>query len=326
MMEQTGKASAEILEFLSQNNNFLLTTHLSADGDAYGAVLAIAYLLEVKGKKYEIIFHDRQKEEKYDFLWGWEKIRPYDNSLKAQYDAAVVVDVPSRNRIGDPAKLLPSPGKCVKIDHHPLEEDFTRYNLVDTCASSTCQLVYEIVLQSDIKLDRNLSDLLLSGIIYDTGRFSFSNTNRRDFEIAAHLVSFGSKPYQIATKLFFNNNFDSLKIMGYGLERLESHLGGKVSVIYLPLEIMEKAGQVDIEDLTNFSISIKGVEVGLFIRQPEPGFIKVSFRSRGRVDVNKIARQFGGGGHIHAAGCRVSGDPRDIKNKIIAEIEKQLIE
>jgi phosphoesterase RecJ-like protein len=78
------------------------------------------------------------------------------------------------------------------------------------------------------------------------------------------------------------------------------------------------------EDLTNYSIAIKGVEVGLFIRQPEPGLIKVSFRSKGRVDVNKVARSFGGGGHIHAAGCRVAGNPEEIKDKIIGEIKAQL--
>lgn len=323
-MEKVTDTYEEILEFLSENDDFLLTTHLSADGDAYGSMLAMAYLLEMWGKKYEMIIHDREKEEKYSYLWGWEKIRVYHEDYRRSYQAAVVLDVPSRSRIGDPAALLPLPEKCLKIDHHPVEEDFTRYSLVDTCASSTCQLVYEILTRGNVELDRNLSDLLLSGIMYDTGRFSFSNTNQRDFEIAADLVSYGSQPHQIATNLFFNNNFQSLKILGYGLSNIESHLDGKVCVIYLPMEILRQANQVDMEDLTNYSIAIKGVEVGLFIRQPEPGLIKVSFRSRGRVDVNKVARSFGGGGHIHAAGCRVSGDPEEIKDKIIGEIKAQL--
>jgi phosphoesterase RecJ-like protein len=314
----------EILNFISKNDNFVLTTHLSADGDAYGSVLAMAYLLEQWGKNYQVIIHDQEKEEKYNYLWGWGKIQSYQDCFTPAYDAAIVVDVPSRSRIGDPAVLLPRKEKCVKIDHHPVEEDFTEYNLVDTSASSTCQLVYELVIRSDIGFDTQLSDLLLSGIMYDTGRFSFSNTNKRDFEIAAQLVSFGSQPNQIATHLFFNNNFQSLKIVGYGLANMESHLEGKVCVIYLPAEIMQKASQLDIEDLTNYSIAIKGVEVGLFIRQPKPNFVKVSFRSKGRVDVNKIARVFGGGGHVHAAGCRLSGRPEEIKNKIIAEIKAQL--
>ena len=105
---------------------------------------------------------------------------------------------------------------------------------------------------------------------------------------------------------------------------MESYLDGKVCVIYLPTEIIQQANQAEIEDLTNYSIAIKGVEVGLFIREPEPDFVKVSFRSKGRVDVNKIARLFNGGGHVHAAGCRVTGKPEEIKNKIIAEIKAQL--
>jgi phosphoesterase RecJ-like protein len=323
-MTHSDNEYAEIMNFISKTDNFLLTTHLGADGDAYGAVLAMAYLLEQWRKNYQIVIHDQEKEEKYDYLWGWGKIQSYQDCIKSTYNAAIVVDVPSKNRIGDPAALLPRKEMCIKIDHHPVEEDFTEYNLVDTAASSTCQLIYEIILKSGIEFDTQLSDLLLSGIMYDTGRFSFSNTNQRDFEIAAHLVSFGSQPNQIATRLFFNNDFQSLQIVGYGLANMESYLDGKVCVIYLPTEIIQHANQADIEDLTNYSIAIKGVEVGLFIREPEPNFVKVSFRSKGRVDVNKIARIFDGGGHIHAAGCRVSGKPEEIKNKIIAEIKTQL--
>ncbi len=324
IMEKNAPIHDEILDFLRRQDNYLVTAHLSADGDAYGAALAMAYLLEKWGKRYEIIFHDRHKEEKYSYLWGWDKIRACEGSRSHSFTAAIVVDVPSRSRIGDPAALLPPPERCVKIDHHPIEEEFTRYSLVDTSASSTCQLIYDMLVRSGIEFDRVLADLLLSGIMYDTGRFSFSNTNRRDFEIAARLVSFGSQPNQIATHLFFNHNFQSLKILGYGLANMESYLDGRVCVICLPLSIMEQAQQVDIDELSNYSIAVKGAEVGLFIRQPEPGFVKVSFRSKGRVDVNKIARLFGGGGHIHAAGCRVTGNPEEIKHRIIAEIRAQL--
>ena len=115
-MEKATEIYDEILEFLSENDDFLLTTHLSADGDAYGSVLAMAYLLDRWGKKYEIIIHDREKEEKYNYLWGWKNIRVFHEDYKRSYQAAVVLDVPSQSRIGDPATLLPLPEKCLKIE------------------------------------------------------------------------------------------------------------------------------------------------------------------------------------------------------------------
>ncbi len=313
----------EILDFISRMDNFLVSTHLSADGDAYGSALAIAYLLEKTGKRYQLIIHDQEKDDKYAFLWGWDKIKSFD-SAPQRFEAAILLDVPSRSRIGDPASLLPAREYCVKIDHHPDEDDFAAYNLINVKASSTCSLVYEIAVRSAAPMDRAWAELLLSGIMYDTGRFSFSNTNQRDFEIAADLVSYGLFPHLIANQLFFSNNFESLRVIGYGLANIESHLDGKVCVIYLPEEIMREARNLDVEELSNYSLAVKGVEVGLFVRQMETNFVKVSFRSKGKVDVNSVARKFGGGGHIHAAGCRYNGDPESLKTQIIAEIQKQL--
>ncbi|RMF60043.1 MAG: bifunctional oligoribonuclease/PAP phosphatase NrnA [Calditrichaeota bacterium] len=323
-MTDIAKVCNDILEFIDQHDNYLITTHLSADGDAYGSALAMAYFLESKSKQFTIVFHDQEKEEKYDYLWGWSLINPYCDEKDYHFDAAIIVDVPSRSRIGNPAQLLPSANHCIKIDHHPEEDELAILNLVDTAASSTCQLVYEIISRSDVEISHQLATLLFSGIMYDTGRFSFSNTRARDFEIAAHLTSLKVNPSEVANHLFFNNNVESFKIIGYGLSNIETFLNGKVCVIFLPYSVMQKAGQLDIEELTNYSLAVKGVEVGLFIRQVEPDFIKVSFRSKGKVDVNKVAKVFGGGGHVHAAGCRTNGDPLELRDKIIQEIEKQL--
>ncbi len=323
-MEKLAKTCARVLDFIKWRDNFVVTAHINADGDAYGAALAIAYFLKQQGKKFEVIFHDQQKDKKYEFLWGWNEIQTYDQVLKRNFDAAIVVDVPSKARIGDPADLLPAAEHCLKIDHHPIEEDFSEYHLVDTAASSTCQLVYEIIIRSGIQLDYDLATLLFVGIMYDTGRFSFSNTRQRDFEIAAHLVSYGVSSNQIAARLFFSNTFEALKVVGYGLKTMQSRLDGQVCVIFLPYEVMREARDLDIDELTNYSLAVKGVEVGIFVRQIEPNFTKVSFRSKGKVDVNQVARKFGGGGHVHAAGCRTSTAPEVIIDQIVAEIHRQL--
>lgn len=325
-MNELKNKCASLLHFIEQNDNYLVTAHLGADGDAYGAALAIAYFLEQSGKKYEVVFHDQKLDEKYEFLWGWQHIKSYDSKMTQKYDAAIVVDVPSRARIGDPAKLLPDAPFCLKIDHHPIEDHFTDFSFVDTKASSTCQLIYEIISRSSAAMDATMADLLLSGIMYDTGRFSFANTRTRDFEIAAHLTSLGISSNIIAGNLFFSNTFDALKIVGYGLANMQSHLNGQLCIIYLPLEIMQQANGEDIDELANYSLSIRGVEVGLYVRHAASDLTKISFRSKGKVDVNKVARMFGGGGHVHAAGCRISTGPEDVLPKIISEIDRQLAE
>jgi len=313
-----------INKFINDADNFLITAHMNADGDAYASMLAMAYCLEYLNKKYHIVIHDEKIEDKYSFMWGFDQIQSFATFRGDKIEAAIVLDVPSRNRIGDPAKLLPSPENCVKIDHHPYEEDFSRYNLVKTEASSTSQLVYELVEYAGIPLSDELANLLFAGIMYDTGRFSFSNTSQRDFQIAAELLACQVKPSEIANRLFFDNSFQSMKTIGYGLANMESFLDGKLAIIFLPLHIMQQNHHTEIEELANYSVAIKDVEVGLFVREIKPGFFKVSFRSKGRANVNQIARAFGGGGHMHAAGCRYEGNFEELKEKLIQEVERHL--
>lgn len=325
------KIISNILEFISTNDNYLVATHQNADGDAYASVLAVAYFLEKIGKKYEIVIHDQDKNTKYQYLWGWEKIisLPKDSdgrpkTSETKYDAAIILDVPSKSRIGNPSKLLPPPKKCIKVDHHPEEDDLSHINLVDTAASSTCQLIYEIFSQGKVQFDFDLANLIFCGIMYDTGRFSFSNTRERDFEIAAHLLQFGVKPHDVANRLFFSSSFESLRTIGKGLAEMEAHLDGKLCIIFLPLSVMQNNNHSEIEELANYSVAIKGSEVGLFIRETKPNFFKVSFRSRGIVNVNKVAKTLGGGGHAHAAGCKFEGNFGELKQRLISEVGKQL--
>jgi phosphoesterase RecJ-like protein len=325
------KVISEIQEFISSHDNYLLTTHQNADGDAYASVLSMAYYLRQLGKTYQIVIHDQDKDTKYQYLWGWDKITSYPlnqagaaKELGTKFDCAIILDVPSKSRIGNPSELLPPPENCIKIDHHPEEEKISHINLVDTSASSTCQLIYEVFERANIKFDFDLANLIFCGIMYDTGRFSFSNTRQRDFEIGAHLLQFGVKPHDVANRLFFSSSFESMRIIGIGLSEMEVHLDGKLCIIFLPLSVMQNNNHSEIEELANYSVAIKGSEVGLFIRETKPKFFKVSFRSRGTVNVNKVAKTLGGGGHEHAAGCRYEGEYNDLKQKLISEVGKQL--
>jgi phosphoesterase RecJ-like protein len=312
----------KFLKFIERTDNFLITSHQNADGDAFASVLATAYLLEHFKKSYQIIIHDQEIDHKYHFLWGIDKIKSFNPTHETVFNAAIVLDVPNIERIGDPAVLLPTKKNCVKVDHHPLEEDFSGLSIVDTEASSTSQIIFDIIEESSIPMSPDLAQIIFTGIMYDTGRFSFSNTRQRDFEIAAILSKYNVKPSNIAHQLFFNSSFESMITLGYALNNLQVYLDGNVSIIFLPYEVMKDNSQAEVEELANYSVAIRGVEVGLFIREIDPGFYKISLRSKGLVNVNTIAKKFGGGGHDHAAGARFRGSFEELKNRMINEVEK----
>jgi phosphoesterase RecJ-like protein len=138
------------------------------------------------------------------------------------------------------------------------------------------------------------------------------------------MIKKGVKPSDITNRIFFENSFSALKTIGNGLSSLENYLDGAVNVIYLDYEQMKNADHGEIEELANYSVAIRGGDIGLFIREVEPGFHKVSFRSRSKVDVNIVAKKFNGGGHARAAGCRLRGSKKEVIQKVVKEISFQL--
>lgn len=317
------RETAAILELVGRHNTFMITAHVSADGDAYGAALATAYLLNKLGKSTEVILSDTDIDEKYRSLAGWEDVKSWSADMNYKFDAAIAVDVSSKKRIGEAAVLLPEPESCVMIDHHPKEEQFADTILHDTAASSASRLVFELVEASGVELDEELATLILTGIMFDTGRFAFSNTSARDFEIAGKLIEAGARPEKVSEFMMFNIPLLSLKTIGYGLAGLETRLDGKVGLIFLPKEHIEVDEPLDIDPLASYSLSPKGAEVGIFIRETSELF-KISLRSKGLVDVSAIAGEIGGGGHKQAAGCRFEGKYSVLVERLLELIQKQL--
>ncbi len=321
----------EIVKFIQGNDNFLLSAHVNADGDAIGSLIAVYLLLKKMDKSAIMVLHDQKKDTRYDFLSSFEDIHHCNDSLplgkylkSGKIEAAILLDVPSCGRLGDASKLLPAKDKTAKIDHHPLEEVMGGAEWIDEQYSSTAAMIYVIINTAHIEFDLPLAQAIYTGILYDTGRFSFSNTKSRDLLVASEMVNLGVVPAEITNRIFFENSFESLKTIGAGLSSLENYLNGAVNVIYLNFSQMAGQNQNEIEELASYSTAVRNGQVGLYIREIEPDFHKISLRSKSNVDVNLIARVFSGGGHIRAAGCRIHGTKQEILPKILAEIEKQL--
>jgi len=317
-------AAKEVLEFIHDHDDFLVSAHINADGDAVASVLAIGQLLEHLRKKYYMVFHDAQINSRYSFLKNYDRIITYNFTLNLRIKAAIILDVPSVKRLGDVEKLLPHRSKTVKIDHHPEADDFAAVVMADEKASSTAQLVYEVLDQAKLAIDLDVAQAIYTGIVYDTGRFSFSNTTSRDMYICSKMIDAGVEPAKINDRIFFENSFDAIRTIGRGLAEIEHYLNGSVNVIYLDHSTMSRDHHGEIEELANYSVAIRGGKVGIFIREMRPKFHKVSLRAKDDIDVNKVAKIFNGGGHTRAAGCRIDGTKKEVIEKLLVEIKKQL--
>lgn len=318
------KLARKVLSFIRQHDDYLLSAHVNADGDAIASMLALASLLDHLQKNYRMVLHDQGPDVRFNYLRNFEKIQTCGDQIHGEPAYAIILDAPGLKRLGDVAKLLPRKSRIVRIDHHPTEDDFARLEMVDEGASSTTQLVYEIIDLAKMEIDLNLASAIYTGIVYDTGRFSFSNTTARDMFICGRMIEIGVDPAEINNRIFFENSFAALRTIGKGLASMESYLNGAVNIIYLDHESMQSNHQGEIEELANYSVGIRGGQVGLFIREAQPGLHKVSFRSKGKVDVNQVAKAFNGGGHTRAAGCRIQGTKDEVTKLLLAEIEKRL--
>jgi len=318
------EAANEVLEFINHNDNFLVSAHINADGDAIASVIAMGILLGHLKKRYYMVLNDAQIDSRFSYLKNFDRIITYNFALDLQLKSAIILDVPGTKRLGNVEKLLPHRSKTIKIDHHPEEDDFAVVSMAFENASSTTQLVYEIIDQTNMKFDFDLAQAIYTGIVYDTGRFSFSNTTSRDMYICGKMIDHGVKPSEINDRIFFENSFEAIRTIGKGLAKLEHYLNGAVNVIYLDHSIMSLNHHGEIEELANYSVAIRGGKVGMFIREIRPRFHKVSLRSKADVDVNRVAKKFNGGGHIRASGCRLDGTKTEVIEKLLAEIRKQL--
>ena len=320
-----------IVNEINKRDHFLITAHLNADGDAISAVLAMGQYLKALNKDFIMALHDEKIDSRFNYLQNYEEIYSYAENVdfgaklkSGKIESVIVVDAPGFRRMGDIEKIIPKDAFIIKIDHHPSEDVMGTVDWVDEEASSASALVFEVINSSGIELNFGIAEAVFTGIVYDTGRFSFSNTRIRDFEIAAIAMKLGADPTKITEKMFFENNLSALKIVGKGLASLQSYFDEQVNIIYIGHEDMKKSDSSEIEILANYSVAIRHGRVGMFVREVKKDFHKVSLRAKGNMDVNRVAKVFNGGGHRKASGCKVDGPKEVVIEKLLNEIKKQL--
>ncbi|HVG11126.1 MAG TPA: bifunctional oligoribonuclease/PAP phosphatase NrnA [Thermoanaerobaculia bacterium] len=312
------KAPEDLLKKIRLGNRFLLTSHINPDGDAIGSALGLARLLRSMGKG-AVIWNRDPTPTIYRPLPGSERVHTGEEppaGFPDRFDAIIVLECPSPDRTGLEQHLSARP--IINIDHHLGNQLYGSVNWVDSAAPAVGEMVYRLAQGLKLALDPETASCLYLTLVTDTGGFRFSNATPAAFEAAAALVRDGAQPEQVSQWLYESQPLPVVRLIGEMLQTLKIHEGGRVATALLTPVMFDRVGAQpgDSEGLIDFPRSIAGVEAVALIRQREDGTHKVSLRSRGEVDVEKIARHHGGGGHRNAAGFVLEGDGEEARQKV----------
>ena len=318
-------APEAILQQLRSNRRLLITSHLNPDGDAIGTSIGLARLLRRLGKATEVWLHDHPASL-YSPLVESEPLHTGSEpppGFPESFDAAVVLECPTLDRCGLEAHLGSLP--LINIDHHLGNELYGVVNWVDSASPAVAEMILRVAQGLHIELDEASATPLFLGLSTDTGGFRFGNATERAFEAAAQLVRGGARPEEVARWLYESRPVSSVRLIGEALQTLRLSDTGRVATIVLTKEMFDRCGasEGDSEGLIDYPRSIAGVDTVGMVREVADGGFKVSLRSHGTLDVEKIARRLGGGGHRNAAGFRIAGgDIESARMQVEQELEQ----
>jgi phosphoesterase RecJ-like protein len=217
-------------------------------------------------------------------------------------------------------------GKIINIDHHVSNGFFGDLNLVDPGASSAAEIVYDLIRTLPAPFPREVAENVYTGLLTDTGSFHYSNTSPKTLAVARACLLAGVDPWEVSQKVYDTQPLPRLRLLPRVLDTLELSADGRVSSVVVTQQMLKEAGATVAmtEDFINFPRSVQGVEVALLFREVTPQKHRVSLRSRGSVDVARIAGQFQGGGHPAASGCTVEGSLSEVKTRVLEAVRSAL--
>ncbi len=320
MMEQ----SIPLINLLKEEKGpILIASHENPDADTLGSALALYLFLKKKGKKVFVGCKDKVPHF-LDFLPGAKDVLRLP--VNDVFSLAIVVDASGFSRVNAEVKAF----RKVRIDHHIGGEFYGEYDYIDPEAPSTTALVYKLLCAWDKSaIDEDIAENLYAGLATDTGFFKYSNTTAESFGLAKELVELGAKPNWTYVNFAERESINKLRLISKVLETLTLHEDGFVAGIAIFDKFFKEMGceYSDSEGLVNYPRSLEGVEVAYaIIEKPEERVWKVSLRSKGKVDVAKIAEELGGGGHKYASGCKIKANSYEEAMDILLKAIKRGLE
>jgi phosphoesterase RecJ-like protein len=312
---------AAILDMIRGGERFLVCSHSRPDGDAVGSMLAMGMLLAQLGKRADLVTADRIPGI-YRDLPGAGDFRTAMR-VHGPYDAVILLECDGLER----SRLRGlEPFFHINIDHHATGQPFGHLNWIDRHAASVGEMVYRLVQAAGGTVTPEMATCLYTTVLTDTGGFCYGGTRASTFELAKKLTEAGADPVRIAQDVYFSTATSKLLLLGAALSNLKRE--GRLAWLWVTHQDMVRtcAAEEDCEGIVNYAICIAGVETAVFLRELPERRIRLSLRSKGRVNVSAIAAKLGGGGHENAAGVTLDGPITRALDEIVGELRRSLAE
>ncbi|MDA3839320.1 MAG: bifunctional oligoribonuclease/PAP phosphatase NrnA [Candidatus Delongbacteria bacterium] len=313
----------EIGDFITNNDNFLITAHFSPDGDNLGACIAFYLMLKDMGKS-SIVVNEDLIIDKFDFLLenkstAFKQFSEMDPNVK--FDNVIIVDTANIDRIGKVSELISEKATVINIDHHFTNANYGNINFIDGNSASASQLVYKIFKENNLSISTKISDAILVGILSDTGGLKFRNTNVEVISIVKDLMKLGSDLADITEKIFASMSYkETMKVNKIASEIVLYEKEG-IAVAYNDQKMNPL---IENEPVLMILNSIEEAKVTMFVRKADNNKLKVSLRSNSYFNVSDFAGKWGGGGHKNAAGMRYDGTFEEFKKDVVEKLKLEV--
>lgn len=307
---------------IDQAGKIVILGHVNPDGDCVGSCLAVYNYIKEWDSTKAVTVRLERAPSKFSYLSGFDAIET--EAGEETYDLCICLDSSDEERLGDFKSCFDRSAKTICIDHHITNRGYAQENVIDGHASSACEVVYGQLDES--RISKRVAECIYTGIIHDTGVFKYSNTSRKTMEIAGRMMEKGIDFGTIIDGSFYKKTYMQSQILGRALLESITFLDGRCIFSVVRKKDMDFYGvdKSDLDGIVDQLRVIDGIECAIFLYETGIHQFKVSLRSNSIVDVSRIAAYFGGGGHVRAAGCTMSGSVHDVVNNLSAHIAEQL--
>jgi bifunctional oligoribonuclease and PAP phosphatase NrnA len=310
---------SQVVELIESKRRFAITSHIRPDGDSLGSSLGLYWLLRALDKDVEVIMRDPVPHS-YQQLPGAGEVR-VTPAVTQPYHAVFVIECSDITR---PGLLDLDKQFVVNIDHHSTTALFGSINWIDSTASAVGEMIYNLCKATGVRVTREIAECVYTALITDTGSFHYSNTTERTFKVASELVRTGVKPAKTAEAVFASYPWSRIQLMGAVLSTAKRDSTGRVASLRLSQEMQKRsqASDEDADGFVNYPLTVGEVEAVVLLKECAPEVYRTSLRSKGDVNVARVAGKFGGGGHRNAAGCTLRGPWDEVEQEVIKLLQE----
>jgi phosphoesterase RecJ-like protein len=320
-LETDPGACRRICDALLRHRRVVITSHMRPDGDSIGSSLALAWALREIGTDARVVHRDRPPLQLAEFP-GISEIEIGD-AIPAGTEAVVVLECGDLARTGlSGIDGLP----VINIDHHPGNTGYGQAQWFDGTAAACGEMIFEIIGELGVPLTADMATQLFVAVVTDTGSFRYPGVSPRTFSICARLLEAGADPVSVARRLFDSHTLGRLRLQAAVLQTLEVDPSGRLAMLTLTDAALAASGGVpdETDGLINLPLGVKAIQAAVFFKEAEDGHWRVSLRSKGEIDVGRVARSFGGGGHKNASGCTLAGPLERVRASVLERVAPEV--